>query len=143
MIRKMELGDLEVVSSLALELGYRADVQELRDRFLLLSRSSDHSFFVSESNGDGIVGWIHAHTHQTLLTNARVEIAAIVVAENFRGKGVGKALIQEVEKWSREKSVQKLRLGSRIQRTDAHQFYQRLGFGIEKTWHIFTKEISK
>jgi GNAT superfamily N-acetyltransferase len=52
----------------------------------------------------------------------------MVVDELFRGQGVGRQLIETAEAWLREQGISSVIVTSGSQRTDAHRFYQDLGF---------------
>lgn len=52
----------------------------------------------------------------------------VVVDEEYRGEGVGKALMKEAMKRARAAGAYKLALCSNLERTEAHRFYEALGF---------------
>lgn len=52
----------------------------------------------------------------------------IVVAPESRGNGVGAALLRSVERLCREKNCSKIMLLSSVERAEAHQFFERVGF---------------
>jgi GNAT superfamily N-acetyltransferase len=51
-----------------------------------------------------------------------------VIHQDFRAKGIGKLLIDEVKHWAKEKGINKLSLRCNVKRTEAHLFYEHLGF---------------
>jgi len=55
-------------------------------------------------------------------------IENVVVGNDHRGNGVGKALMGEASKKARELDCYKLILSSNLVRTQAHDFYRRLGW---------------
>lgn len=55
-------------------------------------------------------------------------IENVAVLPEYQGKGVGKAMFQEIERWGREKDCHYAMLVSGMQRTGAHKFYKALGF---------------
>jgi ribosomal protein S18 acetylase RimI-like enzyme len=61
---------------------------------------------------------------------------AMVVDENFRGKGLGTLLIKAAIDDSKAKGMQRMELDSAFHREKAHQFYQKLGF--EKRAFLFS-----
>jgi ribosomal protein S18 acetylase RimI-like enzyme len=61
---------------------------------------------------------------------------AMVVDENYRGKGYGSMLIKESIKDSRNKGMKRLELDSAFHREKAHEFYVKLGF--EKRAFLFS-----
>lgn len=53
----------------------------------------------------------------------------VAVLEAYQGKGVGRRMFQEVERWAKEEwNCHYEILVSGNQRTGAHQFYRALGF---------------
>jgi GNAT superfamily N-acetyltransferase len=56
-----------------------------------------------------------------------------VVDAGLRGRGIGDALMQRAIEMAREAGCYKLSLTSNMTRTDAHRFYERLGF---KATHV-------
>ncbi len=55
-------------------------------------------------------------------------IDAVVVTSTYRHQGIGKAMMQEALKLSRQAGCYKAMLSSNLKRTVAHQFYESLGF---------------
>lgn len=55
-------------------------------------------------------------------------IDAVVVTSTYRHQGIGKAMMQEALKLSREAGCYKAMLSSNLKRTVVHQFYESLGF---------------
>lgn len=52
----------------------------------------------------------------------------VVVDEEYRGEGIGKALVEEAMKLAREAGAYKLALCSNGGRSEAHGFYRSMGF---------------
>lgn len=52
----------------------------------------------------------------------------VAVLPEYQGKGVGRAMFQEIERWGREMDCHYEMLVSGNQRTGAHKFYAALGF---------------
>ncbi len=52
----------------------------------------------------------------------------VAVLESCQGKGVGRAMFEEIERWGREMDCHYEILVSGMQRTGAHKFYKALGF---------------
>lgn len=64
-------------------------------------------------------------------------IENVVVAESAQGQGFGKVLMERAEVLAREAGCYKLALASNQKRTEAHGFYEALGF--RPTHQGFTK----
>ena len=56
------------------------------------------------------------------------EINGLVIDERQCGMGIGKLLIDKVRHWAKEKGNDKIGLHCNVKRTEAHLFYQHLGF---------------
>ena len=59
-------------------------------------------------------------------------IMGIAVSNDHKRKGIGRALLQQVEQWARDTGAVGIRLVSGASRTEAHTFYRRCGFDGSK-----------
>lgn len=136
----MSLEDLTEVTHLAEQLGYPNTVEEVTQRFVEMINDPDYALFVAKT--DRVLGWIQInHEPKTLLIGPRADIAALVVDENSRSLGVGKALVKRAEEWARENKIELVRVKSNTKREAAHRFYQREGYTLAKTSHMFSKQL--
>jgi ribosomal protein S18 acetylase RimI-like enzyme len=55
-------------------------------------------------------------------------IPELVVSEEYRNRGIGKLLIQKCESIAKLKKCYRIRLESRNDRIDSHNFYKKIGF---------------
>ena len=55
-------------------------------------------------------------------------IPELVVSQEYRNHGVGKLLIQRCESIAKRKKCYRIRLESRNERIDSHNFYKKIGF---------------
>ena len=141
LIRQMEARDLAQVAPLATQLGYPSTESQLEAPFQKLQSSPNAALFVAEIDGQ-IAGWIQiSRETQSLIAAARAEIMALVVDERQRGQKVGAKLIAKAEGWAKQNNLRLIRVRSNVIRERAHKFYQREGYSIKKTWHLFTKEV--
>jgi GNAT superfamily N-acetyltransferase len=90
---------------------------------------------------DTVVGWIHVAVIQTLESNAYIEICGLVVAETFRGSGIGSQLVARAENWARDKGFSHIRVRTNILREETRKFYRKLGYQSRKTQEVFDKLI--
>ena len=67
-------------------------------------------------------------------------VTALVVDEAARGMGIGRALMDAAEAWAAARSCVLLEVTSNRRRTDAHAFYERLGY--EATSYRFAKTLA-
>lgn len=135
----MSQADIPEVASLAVQLGYPVSPQDIETRFREISANASYALFVAKDEGS-VWGWIQINREAASLIIADyAEVAALVVEEKGRGKGVGKLLLQEAEKWAKQNHVKLIRIRSSVKRTDAHRFYLREGYQISKISNTFTK----
>lgn len=59
-----------------------------------------------------------------------VDIDNVIVAESWRGRGIGQALIGWIEDYARQKGCEKVVLDAYTTNERAHAFYLRLGYRI-------------
>jgi GNAT superfamily N-acetyltransferase len=64
-----------------------------------------------------------------------------VVDEQARGAGVGRALMARAEQWARDHGCVAVTLRTNVVRTEAHAFYEKLGYGNVKTQHAYRKRL--
>ena len=62
---------------------------------------------------------------------AHVAMLTIAVADGWRGRGVGTALMDALEEWARRAGVRKLQLHVRAGNDEAIALYRRLGYVVE------------
>jgi GNAT superfamily N-acetyltransferase len=140
-IRRMERRDLEQAAKLAGQLGYPTSLMDLASRFKRVSTSTEDYLCVADTSTLQTAGWIHLHLTRTLESEPQVEVFGLIVDERARRSGVGRALMEEAERWARERGVATVRLRSNIVRKEAHAFYETLGYRIVKTQYAFEKRV--
>jgi len=124
------------VQRLSEELGYPLSLYKMENNIKEVSSSNDHAAFVAIVAGK-VVGWIHAFKALFIESKPFIEIGGLVVYENYRGKGIGKKLVERIKQWCLEKQISTLRVRSQIKRKEAHQFYLNNGFKEIKEQKIF------
>lgn len=77
----------------------------------------------------GVVGVATMHVRHMINHEAPLaQLTTLVVDERCRGQGVGRALVETVERLARERVCKRLVVTTALRRTDAHAFYEKLGF---------------
>ena len=138
-IRPLASSDLESVLVLSKELGYPSEIEELKERFNILTKKDHHAIFIYDEGS--VIGFIHLECVDDLIEERKLEIKALVVNENARGKGIGKALVEEAKKWAKKRELHTIYLNCNILRDRTHAFYLREGFTKVKTSHFFEIEV--
>lgn len=104
------------------------------DRTFLRNMLADEErLFLVAEEGQQVLGFITATITQNetisfLIKDPICRIGTIVVDENQKSKGVGRALMTAVEQWARESGATQVRLEVMEFNHNAQQFYDYLGF---------------
>ena len=139
-IRPMVATDADCVADLLTQLGYPATTGQIARRFERIERERTQALLVADEGGRA-VAWIHVGSHPYLECDASAEILGLVVADGYRSRGIGKALVDAAESWASSQGCGLLRVRSRSTRERAHAFYEREGFQRIKTQHCFEKRL--
>ncbi|KQB99734.1 GNAT family N-acetyltransferase [Pedobacter sp. Hv1] len=139
-LQSLNLSDAEQLTALSVQLGYGNDFNLLFERTKKIIETADNCVFVAKS-GDKIVGWIHGFIALRIETPLFVEIAGLVVSQDFRKQHIGKNLINAVKEWSISVGIYKVRLRCNVIRTESHKFYKNLGFEQNKQQMVFEMDI--
>ncbi len=137
-IRESNINDYERIAYICkTSLGYEKDPDFVKERLSTLDNSE--KVFVAEANSK-VVGFIHVSKYKLLFDDLYINILGIAVDNDYKHNGIGRALINESEKWARSINAKGIRLNSGIVREEAHAFYRKLGFNNEKEQIRFHKD---
>lgn len=89
-----------------------------------------------------LAGWIAAERRLLLEYGERAEIVGLVVGEETRRNGVGRALVSEVERWAAAQGLAVVTVRSNVVRVESHPFYESLGYARGKTQHVYAKRVT-
>ena len=127
-VRPASASDAAALAALVGELGYPAEPDAMPTRLAALQRSGHVVALVAETDGR-VIGLLTAHVMMTIHSPSPVALlTALVVAASARGLGAGRQLVAAAEEWAREHGAVRIAVTSGAQRTDAHQFYERIGY---------------
>jgi GNAT superfamily N-acetyltransferase len=136
-IRSATPADSAAIAPLLDQLGYPSTAAQVGARLVALL--ADELVLVAEEEG-AIAGLSGLRVERLIERDEPVaRLTALVVGEQFRRRGVGAALVAAVENEARARGCALLVLNSGSTRTDAHAFYERLGY--ETTGRRFAKEL--
>jgi len=139
-IRDARLDDSPQVARLLDQLGYPTDESAVAARLERLAIVGDR-VFVADADGR-IVGLAHLQVTPAIERDRPAgKLGALIVDEQHRGHGVGRALVQAVEDDARRRGCGLLFLTTRDTRDDAHAFYERVGF--EQTGRRYSRTLSE
>jgi GNAT superfamily N-acetyltransferase len=134
--RTIENGDAKAVSMLSEQLCYAISKHDTAAQILQIKNSANDIAYVAV-DGTVVIGWIHLFYALRLESQPFCEVAGLVVDEQYRGKGVGKLLLEKAEDWSMQRNCKRLVVRSNAKRNEAHQFYINQGFKEIKQQKVF------
>jgi GNAT superfamily N-acetyltransferase len=140
-IRLATISDAIYIARLAEQLGYPTTELEMEERLKGLLGRAGNAVIVAESADGAVVGWAHVHASHRLMSRPSAELGGLVVDETSRSKGVGKALMEAVERWAANQGYDTLRVKSNVVRKRAHDFYYRLGYNRTKQQSVLEKRL--
>jgi GNAT superfamily N-acetyltransferase len=126
-VRKAVVSDCPAIAILLGQLGYPCTAETVERRMGSAGEPADSVLLATA--GEQVVALISFHLMPMLHTDGKwCRITTMVVDENFRGRGVGAALLKEVERIARSHQVSYLEVTCSQRRERAHAFYERHGF---------------
>ena len=137
-VREARLSDAPRLTELIIELGHPITEPDVSRNLESLS-SNGLLPLVAEHEGE-VIGMCGISAMTTVHRDAPVgRISVMIVAEAWRGRGVGAQLVAEAENRLAERGCQILEDTSNQRRERAHGFYE--GLGYERTSYRFMKKL--
>ena len=131
--------DADAVAALLDELGYPSSVDQAAERIARIGHDPSTLLLVAELDGE-LAGLAALHVQNLIeRDDLGCSVAALVVAERFRRLGIGARLSDAVEAEARARGCESLVLHTAHRRSDAHAFYEALGY--EHTGRRYRKEL--
>jgi GNAT superfamily N-acetyltransferase len=143
-IRRARRKDVPGLTTLAFQLGYQDPIQTIEMRFLRIYRDRrDHCIYVAVQSPPqtSVIGFIHVFIDKLLTAGPRVEVGGLVVDEEYRGRGVGAALLRRAETWAHKQGFSPIIVRTNVVRNQAHNFYEKCGYRLFKQSKVYTKEV--
>lgn len=89
---------------------------------------------------DNIIGFCSLTIKNNLWQAGNLgHIDELIVDNNYRGKGIGSKLMDEITRIAKENQCKRIELDSAFNRKEAHRFYENQGY--ENRAYLFSKEI--
>ena len=127
-LRNAVPADADDVAHLLSELGYPCDIADASERISAILANDRQALVLARRNGAvcGLVALDFMYYLPLGTTTCRV--TALVVSDDARGHGVGRALLRDAERRARAGGAARLEVTSAGHRTEAHAFYRACGF---------------
>lgn len=139
-VRDARAADAEDIARLLDQLGYPSGASAVAARLERLAIVGDR-VVVAELE-ERAVGLAHLHVTPALERDRpAAKIAALVIDESHRRRGVGRALVEAVEEEARTRGCELLFVTTAARRDEAHVFYERLGF--EQTGRRYARTLNE
>lgn len=139
-IRTVQEKDAKEVSQLSGQLGYPTSMEKTVETIRRINADNYQIIFVAELDGK-VVGWIQVQKKFLLISEPFTEIVGLVVDEKHRGKKIGRSLVQECIRWTKQEHIHKIRVKSNITRDESHEFYKAIGFREIKTQKVYDRAV--
>jgi GNAT superfamily N-acetyltransferase len=139
-IREMGSADISACRLLLSQLGYDLTLQEMKRRYDAIREKQDHAVFVGEQDRR-VVALLHLYERPAFDKPPEVIVQALVVDQYRRRTGVGKAMMNMAQRWALDRGFSSVALTSSVSRSDAHSFYNRIGYNVTATSHLFRKNL--
>ena len=151
-VRKITIDDAEDICKIcSQEMGYECAPALVKSKIGKLDLKREAVFVAEVETSKGqeffhreesqLVGFIHVERYDVLYFESMANILGLAVKKDFQKQGLGKALLLAAENWAQENGIYLMRLNSGINRTDAHGFYEHLGYVSEKEQKRFVKNL--
>jgi GNAT superfamily N-acetyltransferase len=139
-VRRARETDAAEIARLTKQLGYEEDAAAAARRLARVLDRPDQCVLIADIGGR-VAGWMHAAVSEPLDVDRFAVVVGLVVDADHRGSGVGRQLMEHAESWARAQGCAFVRLTSSSTRTEAHRFYERIGYTNIKTQYSFAKAV--
>lgn len=132
-IREINASDLPDLARLFVELsGTTTEMEKMEENFRLIYANRDYIVLGAEVSGS-LVGTAMGIICKDLVgsCNPFMVIENVIVSSDYRGKGIGKKIMLELERIAHSWDCFYTMFVSGKQRADAHKFYESIGYRLD------------
>lgn len=133
-LSKIELSDINQYAKLCEELfGSQTNLIELEKALNKILANNDYILVGIKNEVGELIGSVMGILCQDTVGECRpfVVLENLIVSPIYRKMGLGKKLINFIEDWARENNSYFVMFMSLAKRTEAHAFYESLGYSQE------------
>lgn len=139
--RNIKKQDIENMIQMCAEIGYEVRYETLSAKVNDIIRNKNSVIIVAADEENKPAGWVQLEISNFIFSEKTCNILALFVDKKFRGRRIGKKLLEKAAEWARENNCTGLEIYSDITRIDSHEFYRHLDFKHIKTQQAFYKNI--
>lgn len=145
MVRNILFKDAQALESICTSsLGHKTTAGLIMQRIRELSNNSCYYMAVYEDDATHqVLGFIQAERYSPLYDDNGWNVIALAVLTEARNQGIGKQLLASLEKLVARENDAFIRLNCNTIRTEAHEFYQHMGYRCDKTQKRFIKTFNR
>lgn len=141
-IRSADNEDFDTVLQFCKELSPNFSDEILQKSFPAILRDKNAILLIAEE-GANAFGFIEVHVQWSLQSGFHAVIRALYVSEKHRRSGCARMLVQHAQERALEIGVKKIVVQSKIKRTIADQFYQKMGYSKFKQQNVYQKSLTR
>ena len=144
MIRNASRNDVRIIADLAVLMWSKSSVDELAKEFSEILSKDDARIFLKYE--DGIpVGFAQCQLRYDYVEGTETTpvgyLEGIFIAENYRGRGYAKELLNKCEMWAKEKGCREFASDCEIGNDISFQFHKAMNFTEANRIICFTKKL--
>jgi len=130
-IAEQDLKDLKILYEELTD--NKSNYKKMVQSFRLIEQNKDYIILAAKYNGK-LVGSLMGIICYDLVEECKpfMVIENVIVLSEFRGLGIGKEMMIEIEKIGKERDCFYTMFVSGLKRKDAHKFYESLGYKIDQ-----------
>lgn len=127
-VRRLRIDDCAALVPLLEQLGYPSTERSISMRVERLLSDPDVGSWVAVDDAR-VIGLVTGHLSWHIeFDGPAARLTALVVDEEFRGRGVARQLTRTFEEWAELRGASAATLNSGTARADAHAAYEKLGW---------------
>ena len=127
-LRNATPADADEVAALLGALGYPCDPVDAAERIAAVLHNDRQALLLARLRGVACGLLSLDFMYYLPLGTTTCRVTALVVSDDARGHGVGRALLRDAERRARGAGAARLEVTSAGHRTEAHAFYRACGF---------------
>ncbi len=132
-IRKLKEADLQALEKLYRQFwNEESDIETMKNKYQEIKNDSRYLLLAAVFE-DKVVGSIFGVMCEELYGHCRpfLVMEDLIVDENYRGKGIGKALLREIEETGKKLKCSQILFVTETGRKEAISFYEKAGYSSE------------